>query len=233
MELVTVDELFEFGETQTGIFSLMQNPPWSDADISAILDAEYFLFRSASKFVSPGTLRLFDFYTVQSDAKTAIAAIILSKYRDKWTRLWEVNESEYNPIHNYDMTENETDGVIETNARNGSVNNTNTRNRSVTGHEQDYVFGFNSQSSDRNPSSRYESQNGDNLSENLAEISSQNDNHNKNETRQLTRSGNIGVTTTQQMLQAEIELWQWNFIEQVLADTDEFMTIPFYDPCLV
>lgn len=34
--------------------------------------------------------------------------------------------------------------------------------------------------------------------------------------RNLTRYGNIGVTTTQQMLQQERELWQWNFIEQVV-----------------
>lgn len=34
--------------------------------------------------------------------------------------------------------------------------------------------------------------------------------------RTLLRHGNIGVTTTQQMIQQERELWQWNFIESVV-----------------
>lgn len=48
-------------------------------------------------------------------------------------------------------------------------------------------------------------------------------------TRTLTRSGNIGVTTSQQMIQSEIELWQWNFIESVFADVDSVLTIQVYN----
>ena len=36
--------------------------------------------------------------------------------------------------------------------------------------------------------------------------------------RTLTRKGNIGVTTSQQMAQSEIALWQWNFYYDVFAD---------------
>ena len=48
-------------------------------------------------------------------------------------------------------------------------------------------------------------------------------------TRALTRSGNIGVTTSQQMLESEIALWQWNFIESVYTDIDTILTIQIYD----
>lgn len=47
-------------------------------------------------------------------------------------------------------------------------------------------------------------------------------------TRQLTRSGNIGVTTSQQMIESEIALWQWNFIESVYKDVDMVLTVPKY-----
>lgn len=48
-------------------------------------------------------------------------------------------------------------------------------------------------------------------------------------TYNLTRSGNIGVTTSQQMLQAERELWEWNFFEQVVyPDIDRILTIQIY-----
>ena len=48
------------------------------------------------------------------------------------------------------------------------------------------------------------------------------DNH-----RKLTRSGNIGVTTSQQMLQSEIELRQWNFYNMIMNDIDEIMCLSF------
>lgn len=44
----------------------------------------------------------------------------------------------------------------------------------------------------------------------------------------LTRSGNIGVTTSQQMIQSERELWEWNFFDKVFRDIDTFLTIPIY-----
>jgi hypothetical protein len=45
----------------------------------------------------------------------------------------------------------------------------------------------------------------------------------------LTRSGNIGVTTTQQMLQSERELWIWNFIREVVFPAvDKVLTIQMY-----
>jgi len=45
---------------------------------------------------------------------------------------------------------------------------------------------------------------------------------------ELTRSGNIGVTTTQQMIKAEREIWLWNFFEQVFSDVDNLLTLKIY-----
>ena len=45
----------------------------------------------------------------------------------------------------------------------------------------------------------------------------------------LTRSGNIGVTTSQQMLTSEREVWLWNyFYEVVFPDVDKVLTSPLY-----
>ncbi len=51
---------------------------------------------------------------------------------------------------------------------------------------------------------------------------------NNTQDRTLTRHGNIGVTTSQQMLQSEIELWQWNFFQGVFKDIDTMLTIQTY-----
>lgn len=47
--------------------------------------------------------------------------------------------------------------------------------------------------------------------------------------RSLIRSGNIGVTTSQQMLESEIKLWEWNFYETVFKDVDTVLTVPKYN----
>lgn len=47
--------------------------------------------------------------------------------------------------------------------------------------------------------------------------------------REFTRIGNIGNITTQQLVNEEIKLWRWNFIQEVLNDVKDFLTIPVYD----
>lgn len=46
---------------------------------------------------------------------------------------------------------------------------------------------------------------------------------------ELTRSGNIGVTSSQQMLQSEHDLWRWNFFNDVVfPDIDRVLTLMIY-----
>ena len=44
----------------------------------------------------------------------------------------------------------------------------------------------------------------------------------------LTRSGNIGVTTTQQMAESEIEYRRHLYFDMVFADIDKLLTLPIY-----
>lgn len=52
--------------------------------------------------------------------------------------------------------------------------------------------------------------------------------HTDTTNHKLKRSGNIGVTTSQQMIQSERELWMWNYFDSVFSDIDTFLTIPIY-----
>lgn len=49
-----------------------------------------------------------------------------------------------------------------------------------------------------------------------------------NRARKYTHKGNIGNLTPQQLIHQEIELWRWSFIEEVLNDVKDFITIPIY-----
>ena len=47
-------------------------------------------------------------------------------------------------------------------------------------------------------------------------------------THEIHRHGNVGVTTNQQMLSAERDLWKWYFYNYVFTDLDRFLTIGIY-----
>lgn len=57
---------------------------------------------------------------------------------------------------------------------------------------------------------------------------SENTSNNYNRKRSMSRIGNIGNITTQKMLHEEIELWKWNFIEQILNDAKSMLTLAIY-----
>lgn len=46
--------------------------------------------------------------------------------------------------------------------------------------------------------------------------------------KDYTHTGNIGNHPTQQLIADEIELWKWNFVQEVLDDVKDFTTIPIY-----
>ena len=46
--------------------------------------------------------------------------------------------------------------------------------------------------------------------------------------RTLTRSGNIGITTSQQLLESEINLRKWTFFSSVFNDIDNILTLSIY-----
>lgn len=48
--------------------------------------------------------------------------------------------------------------------------------------------------------------------------------------RTLKRNGNIGVTTSQQMLQAERDVWMWNyFVDALFPDINSVLTLSIYE----
>lgn len=49
-----------------------------------------------------------------------------------------------------------------------------------------------------------------------------------NRARRYSHKGNIGNFTPQQLIKQEIELWRWNFIDEVLNDVKDLISIPIY-----
>ena len=105
-------EVFPEWQSGEGIFYYLAELgplPWSEDESvdQTVLDVAYFGNHSGGKFCSPLVEHLLDDDGVlPAAACETIAKILLAKYKPNWFHLWETNIVAYNPIHNYDMTEN-------------------------------------------------------------------------------------------------------------------------------
>ena len=190
-------------------------------------------------------LRGADFEVLYSDPYFVQDAIGL--WSRKWQRTFEkwveALSLEYNPLENYDRKEDWSDTLnkgVKTNARRDSGNtrtfdNTDTTTPGTTITEETKVSAFDS--STYQPSQQVTttpSGNGDVLAhagtvkDEYGEGSSGSETENSKTVRDGRIHGNIGVTTSQQMLQAELEISEWNLYEHI---TDIFLSefvIPIY-----
>lgn len=208
--------------------------PWKDATESIVLDTEYFGNHSGGKFVAPVIMNLLgDEIELTEDDRVLLARIIWAKFGEPWKHLWETNVVAYNPIHNYNMTDRRelARGESEAKVGHGSSVDTTTHGRKTE--TQDNVAGLNNTDKKGKLADVTVSQ--ESGTTGVSGINDRNDDtvRASNEVETTIRSGNIGVTTTQQMILADREVWMWNFFDQVYKDIDSVLSLPFYDPCRI
>ena len=221
-----------------GIFDALESIgadlPWEDSAESIILDIEYFGNRSGGKFVAPVVMNLLgNTEELTEESRIILARIIWTKFGEPWKHLWETNVVAYNPIHNYNMTDRRelAKGESEAKVGHGSSVDTTTHGRKTE--TQDNVAGLNNTDKKGKLADVTTSQ-----ESGTTGVSGVNDRKDdtvraSNEVETTTRSGNIGVTTTQQMILDDREVWMWNFFDQVYKDIDSVLSLPFYDPCRI
>lgn len=256
-------DVFSGWESGTGLFSFLASQitlPWANEENvdNSVLDIAYFGNHSGGKFCAPLVkLLIDDDGVVPAAARTIIAKIIISKYYINWNRLWETNVAVYSPIHNYDMHEERdlatTDDNVET--TDGELSRTGTEGlthgmveSTQHGRTEDnvnYKYGLNTTVYQQNRSDENVSTEGgttvttdsgtDTTTRNLVDSTDQTvtEDNEGTEHEETHRYGNIGVTTTQKLLQEERNLWLWNFFDEVFNDLDKELALAFHDPCRV
>ena len=131
-----------------------------------------------------------------------------------WEKLYKTTVVEYNPIENYNRTEEWTD-TGKTNA-NSEVYSKST----VGGTSTEQVQGFDSASFvDRNKTTS---------SSDSSTSGNSNQTENSTNTRKGVAKGNIGVTTTQQMIEEERRIAHFDIYSQIVADFKRFFCIMIY-----
>ena len=196
-----------------------------------LLDIDYEIGFSAEKWFSPIAIRVIkkicddnslDFQTLvdntMDDAdknviianlwmNNAIGDMIYQRFGQKWKSIYDAFTTTYKPLENYSMKEKRTPNITKTTNGTGT-----TATDSTTG-----IYGFNS--SDSNPSGTIDGNQTDTIT---------NRTESETGTEDLERSGNIGVTTSQQMLESEIKLRQYDFYKGIYEDIDSILCLKSY-----
>ena len=148
--------------------------------------------------------------------------IIYQRFGLKWVKIYDALTELYNPLHNYDMNETRTPNLTETR----TPNITRGENASTTSSTdvENGVYGFNSTNS--NPSTDSTGSQTDTMNRTSTEIGTETKKNTGTET--LTRSGNIGVTSSQQLLESELELRKYDFYQMIYNDIDSILCLKIY-----
>lgn len=229
--LITLNEAFADYETKGGIFSNIDNLPWSSVMAGSQADTLYFDTHSGERFSARIiTRRIGDTGYLTSDDRRTVSNLVYAMFKTQWTKLWETMNPNYEPLTNYKMTEDENGNNTYTRTPNITRNHTGTDSNEGNTHvnNQSNLWGFNSETSVPSDMSDGDTTVNTTNTRNLTDTETGTDTTAGENTRRLTRTGNIGTNTFQNLIQQERNLWMYNFFEQVFKDVDSVLTIPIY-----
>lgn len=235
METINLNKMIDVYSnypTDGGVFSPMVSAPWADTMSGTNLDIAYLDGHSGERYCSNFiNHRLNDSDVLSSDNRTLIANILWAMFGIQWTRLWATMKPvDYDPLTNYNMTEDETGKRTDTRTPNLTNSHTGTDTYEGNSHvnNQSNLWGFNSDTSVPADMSDGDTTVNTTNTRDLTDTETGTDTTAGENTRKLTRTGNIGTNTFQNLLQQERNLWMYNFFEQIFKDVDSVLTIPIY-----
>ena len=220
-----------------------------------ILDYDYEVGYSADKYISPLLEKLLmevlsdlgftleDFINGLSSSDLAnvisgllinypLGEILYSRFGVKWKKIYDsLVASVYNPIHNYDMEEKRTPDLTRTETFN-DVTDERTPDLSTTNNtdatSKTGVFGFNGTSAKDSATNDGTSDSTISVTGTDTNVKSGSIDTTESGTDTLTRKGNIGVTTSQQLIESELELRKHDFYRIIYNDIDSVLCLKIY-----
>lgn len=253
---VLLSDAFPDWLDEKGIFSEMENMPWSE-DVSAeLLDMDYFGNHSGMKKCSPLLYALMeDDYTISDANRLKLATLVTSRFLPNWEALWKTYHLTYNPITDYSITETGSSSGTTSGTRGNTItgSNTGTDNLSVvhgeqigdsgTGSSNELVskYGFNSSEavptdaktiSGTNSNTRTHSGTDQhNRTLNLANGSTESETTSgtKGDSYSKTRTGLTGAKSIQELIRTDRELWIEDFFTRVYSDIDSVLASLIYN----
>ena len=148
------------------------------------------------------------------DVLNDLSNIIIAKFKDKWIKSYNALMTNYKPLENYSMIEEETPDLVDTRTTKSKTKMKTTITNDKSGYNSSSYSPYDKSISE------LEGDDTNNVSE---------DKLTRTGKRTLERSGNIGVTTSQQKLISEIELRdRYIFIDMMFKDIDSILCLSIY-----
>lgn len=186
-----------------------------------ILNDDYYIGSSADKFLSPLAEKLLANGMSKDQLSSFMAETCFNRFGSKWIHLWDALNAEYNPLENYSMEEIRTPDLEDETTRNEKTDIVVDRDTSATSKYK----GFNADEpvtvSQTDGTEDVETTGAKADNEASTTVS-------RTGTETTTRSGNIGVTTSQQMLESELKVRQYDFYRTVFEDIDSLLCLSIY-----
>ena len=178
----------------------------------------------------------------ENSVHDAIPITTFYVFANSWQRLYTSLTAEYNPINNYKMSESGTDTRGNTGTQSTQTTHEHsdtetpnlTRTSNGTNDSSGGLYGFNSAESVPSDTTAGKSSSTDKQSGtvsrtgNESTVNTRTDNLNETTKHMFTREGNIGVTTSQQMIESEIELRKKQFYNIVFNDIINYVCLHVY-----
>lgn len=170
-------------------------------------DIEYLLNRSGEKIASP-LLENLSNKTID-EINNILSNVLFNKYGEDWKKQLNALKVEYKPLENYNR--------IFIKEQDEDQKTTTTDNSETTSENEKMAFDSEMYSKDTKTTTK--GNGGEVVSNTKIKVN----------TYKETTTGNIGVTTNQQMLESELKLRdKYKFLNIVFKDVDEVLTIGYY-----
>ena len=215
---MTINDLYNNG---ISIFSELQKKdvPWKSLEIASELDIVFHNIKAKNLICN---------LLCDGISGDTLANIIFSVNIENWKKLWQNYTAEYNPIDNYNRHEETvlTDSGNDTTVKNGSM--INTMAGSTTATDTSTIYAFNSESA-TSVSGGQSSVTPDTTTTDTFNNVEDKRTLNTEHKTVSNISGNIGVTTSAQMIAENINLWKWNYFDEVFDSIIRLITTGVYD----
>ena len=247
MNKVKLEDVFPEYDNGKGVFTSMDEDlqtPVSKQDMDIELFTKY-----GEKLASKLVLKYVDENNqITDDGRKRIMNYLQNKLKLRWQHYKGIDDSTYNPIHNYSKTEVETTNRTGYDKTTNDLTDTLSHGQKQTtkqgteyhseNHTEEKGYGWNGgteqpisttdATTDTKPVSGEDTiqMSGDDTTVRTGSIQYD---KNTTDTRTNNTDGNIGVMTTQDMLNQELNFWgNYNIVDAMIKDIIKEITIPIY-----
>ena len=225
-DLYPIDDILDTTKNKIFNFFLTDNEeeseyPFINSDNVDTLNTDYYLQHSNDKFISPFVEKLYNDGKTPVEISSLVAVVCKNRFGEKWKKIYDALMTSYNPLENYSMEEVRTPDLTDEETENVKTDMTTERET----HATNSYKGFNAD----DPVLVNKTDGDEDVTTSGAKLDNEKSNViTHTGTEELTRSGNIGVTTSQQMLESEFKVRQYDFYKQVFNDIDTILCLSVY-----